>query len=516
MNNLIPTYIVTGFLSSGKTKFINQILNNFTGKTFIIQFESGFSTIITDKQNIEILNINIHEIKDYNALAQEIITTINNNKFKQIIIEFNGMCNFDILENIIYNTKLVNILKIKDNIYITNPNFILNQLNLLGTSQISQIYNADKVNLITTNSTIKDIKEAKKRLKAINLKIKFYNDYGTINKLSSYLNISTISVALIIFILLIWVKIIPTSPQFIKGLSIITGVCLESFPFLLLGAFFSALLQNFTSIQQIERLLKSNPLKAGLIAIFQGIFIPICDCGIINVFRALVNRKVPLPIAILYLLATPFMNPFVALSTYYAFSGNLAIVITRISLALIIAIIVSLSFIGYKKNPLLKTANINIDLENTTIYSRNNNKNSKYINIINHTQAEFLNMSKYVILGATISALFQIYCWPYLINFSFTQISLFAIFIAYIFAFLLSLCATADAMVASSLINQLSYKGIFGFMLLGPVFDLKNFLLLKKLFTKNFIYRFALTTIITITTVIYLASFMTSITGVRL
>lgn len=514
MKKHIPTYVVTGFLSTGKTSYINSLLKNSSQKTLAIQFEQGVQSIAANTPNVQTVSFDIHNPKDFTAITQKIQTLIANNSFEKIFIEFNGMSDFKNLESIIFDSKLSNFLTIKEVVYISTTDFVLNMLKHIGPSQFSQIYNADKAKIWQNEANKTLIPAAKKSLRLINPKIKFSN--GFYFKLLSLLNFSSLSLFLIIFTLLVWAKIIPATAHVIKILSIIAGVCLEAFPFLLLGAFFSAILQKYISIQQIENLLKSNPIKASLIAILQGIIVPICDCGIINVFRALIIRKVPLPIAILYLLATPFMNPFVMLSTYYAFSGNIAIVATRIGLALLCAGIVSLTFINYSDNPLLKNSSFTLELENNTLYSRNIDSNSRYYNVINYTQNEFLNMSKYVIIGATISALFQVYLWPILVNYSFVQIPIFAITTGFVFAFILSLCATADAMIASSLINQLSFKGVFSFMLLGPVFDLKNFLLLRKVCTYEFIIRLALTIIITITAVIYLTSLAANFVGVTL
>ena len=53
--------------------------------------------------------------------------------------------------------------------------------------------------------------------------------------------------------------------------------------------------------------------------IFLGLFIPACDCAVIPVSKRLIKKKVPLNVAVSFMLASPIINPVVLLSTYYAF-----------------------------------------------------------------------------------------------------------------------------------------------------------------------------------------------------
>lgn len=49
----------------------------------------------------------------------------------------------------------------------------------------------------------------------------------------------------------------------------------------------------------------------------------------IRFFRSLVKKGIPLPAAITFMTVTPVINPVVIISTYYAFGGNMTVVIGR-------------------------------------------------------------------------------------------------------------------------------------------------------------------------------------------
>ncbi len=72
-----------------------------------------------------------------------------------------------------------------------------------------------------------------------------------------------------------------------------------------------------------------------------------------------------------------------------------------------------------------------------------------------------------------------------------------------VLAFLLSLCATSDAMVARSLAQPFAQNATLAFLVFGPMIDLKNVLMLASLFPKRFVWRLAITVAIISFAVVY-------------
>lgn len=64
-----------------------------------------------------------------------------------------------------------------------------------------------------------------------------------------------------------------------------------------------------------------------------------------------------------------------------------------------------------------------------------------------------------------------------------------SILIMMIVAFLFSLCSSSDAFIARSFTSQISLNAIMGFMVLGPMIDMKNLIMLSESFSKRFIIK---------------------------
>ena len=60
-------------------------------------------------------------------------------------------------------------------------------------------------------------------------------------------------------------------------------------------------------------------------------------------------------------------------------------------------------------------------------------------------------------------------------------------------AFFLSLCSSADAVVARSFAGQFPMGALMGFMVFGPMMDIKNLILLSGGFSRKFVLRLCLT-----------------------
>lgn len=56
-----------------------------------------------------------------------------------------------------------------------------------------------------------------------------------------------------------------------------------------------------------------------------------------------------------------------------------------------------------------------------------------------------------------------------------------------VFAFLLSLCSTSDSFIAKTLVNIVPNNSVLAFLILGPMIDVKNTIVLSKGFNKKFV-----------------------------
>lgn len=284
-----------------------------------------------------------------------------------------------------------------------------------------------------------------------------------------------------------------------------TGIILQAFPFLLAGTLISSVIQIFISETFIEKHFPKSTFKSFLFAIFGGFCLPVCDCVSVPVFKTLIKKGVPLQASIVFMLVSPVINPVVIASTYYAFAGNMKAVLSRICIGTIACIITGLTF--YIKSPLSVLPSYRNTLGKSFSLGKNTlkndeesqkNKNSsdstsflrKISSVFELAKREFFGVSVYLITGALISSVIQPFSSSLTsLNHSMTARILVMLFLA----FALSLCSSSDAVVSKTFLNQFGFAPVLGFLIFGPMMDVKNFLMLWGTISGKFAVRLAVT-----------------------
>jgi uncharacterized membrane protein YraQ (UPF0718 family) len=80
---------------------------------------------------------------------------------------------------------------------------------------------------------------------------------------------------------------------------------LESAPALLAGFFFAGLVQEFLPEAGLDWLRRGGPLGQATKGMAFGLPLPICSCGVVPVYKSLVDRGAPVAAAVAFLVATP-------------------------------------------------------------------------------------------------------------------------------------------------------------------------------------------------------------------
>lgn len=266
------------------------------------------------------------------------------------------------------------------------------------------------------------------------------------------------------------------------------GILLEALPFVLAGALLSSLLRVFVPDEIISRWIPRRPIPAILFACLLGIIFPVCECGMIPLVRRLIHKGMPLYVAIVFILSGPILNPVVYGATLTAFRSHPELAYARMGLAFAVANIIGLIvYATIKKSPI--RLKLQREIGDT---HHNNTRGGKLTSVFVHTSDEFFEMGKYLIIGCLLTAGIQTFM---------VQESLVAIgqkpLGSYLFmmglAFVLSLCSTSDAFVASTFVHSFPAGSLIAFMVLGPMLDFKNSLMLLALFkTKFALYLFFL------------------------
>lgn len=276
-------------------------------------------------------------------------------------------------------------------------------------------------------------------------------------------------------------------------LSVFAGIVLQAIPFLILGVMISALIQVYLSDRIIAKLFPEKGIRSFFFAILAGLFLPVCDCASVPVFRALLRKKVPLASAVLFLLVAPIVNPVVILSTLYAFNGDWTMVGLRMGLGILVGTITALSFLHFPKEDLYRRQYKLLSLRKSGLEEK------RFRRFLDVSYRDFTDVFLYLMLGAGIAAIST-----YLLkgtggSFQAATGGMYFVdvFLMMVFTVLISLCSSSDAIVARTFQNLLPRGAMLAFLVYGPMMDLKNLWMLRESFSKKFILRLVAVSFVT-------------------
>jgi uncharacterized protein len=290
------------------------------------------------------------------------------------------------------------------------------------------------------------------------------------------------------------------------------SVLFEGVPFLLLGSIISGLVDVFVSSERMQRLMPKNSGAAIAISGLLGLVFPMCECGSVIVIRRFIKKGLPLSSAVTYMLASPIVSPLVALSTYAAFKGNNPGTMTflRLSIGYLIAVAIGFIVSRLRAETILHpsalmapNASRRAALTVTAAPAEEQQPQQDFSTVVagasfpkklllsvQSATADFLDVGFFLIIGTAIAAVFntavkQDIILPLATNPPTAIASLMLLAAA------LALCSTTDAFIAATF-KAFPFAAKLGFLLFGPVFDLKLFWLYGVLFKRRFIILLAL------------------------
>jgi uncharacterized protein len=288
-------------------------------------------------------------------------------------------------------------------------------------------------------------------------------------------------------------------------LTMSASVFLEGLFFLILGSIVSACIEVFVSEEFLRKIIPAGSFFAVFAAALVGLVFPVCECGIVPVVHRLLRKKVPLHVCITMLFASPIVNILVIVSTAFAFYDYTYIIFFRMLGGFVIAVLTGLT-VRFS----FKTAEVLVpgaESEATCCctghdhtcdahaHDSKTGHGSRFGAVAGHALEDFFETGKYFIIGIFASSLIQVLIpGRELSSFgaTFPGSSLFMI----AFPFVLSNCSNTDAFIARSLFSQFSSPAILVFLVFGPMFDIKTFIMLKKVFRLSFIIRLLLLIIV--------------------
>jgi uncharacterized protein len=328
------------------------------------------------------------------------------------------------------------------------------------------------------------------------------------------------------------------------------AIVLEAVPYILIGSLLAGLIELFMPATLLPRLAKRLGLFGIPATAIAAPAFPACECGVLAVARGLMRKGLPLPHTVTYLIAGPIMNPTVLFTTWLAFQDARYPILRALG-ALFVAVVVG--YILWRMDPrkiLLPKVSDSLakgddghDHDHAHSHAHGHDHGHQHgdgcaddchdhpapghdhpapmvnlgaalkkpgaavvmdvtaakkprrslrqtmgqlsANVIDH----FLEMAAFFLMGVFIAAAMKTYFGS--AGFSDVAASVILAPLAMmLLAFILSLCAEADAFVAASF-TEFSLPALLAFLVFGPMFDIKLLLMYRVVFRSWFIFAIA-------------------------
>ena len=515
----IPTFVITGFLDAGKTTLLNHVLVQQGSKDMrilVLQFEQGEAEPTDLSPGVVLHTFSAKRAEaEPDAISDEIATffTPEHDPFQEVWIEWNGTLPYNLLETIFLQPALQKALRIDHVIHVADAEKL--EALLVGTGGVlsRQLTESDLVILRGAVARTK-LGAFKRLIHSINPGVKVTIWQSTTSLLKNVFRtplhpVTRLALPLMgaVFLALAFAPHLENWGVPINNIvNAFLGMLLQALPFLLIGVLLSSAIQVFIPRESLERHMPKSLFGGMFFMLLSGLILPVCDCASVPVFRSMVKKGVPLHLAIVFFAASPVINPVVMLSTYYAFGGDWKIVFARAGFGVLIALALGIIF---RLHP--PKGDVLSDKENSGIACSCGcedgmetavNAKQKLLAFLRHAQAEFFSVSQYLIIGALIASVIQSFSSTLFTAGTGGGLAL-SMLVMMAMAFLLSLCSSSDAVVARGLSAAFPSGAIMAFLVFGPMFDIKNVLMLSAGFKKRFILRFVLLTAALVFTAVF-------------
>lgn len=271
----------------------------------------------------------------------------------------------------------------------------------------------------------------------------------------------------------------------LQWFAIFISIIIEALPFVLLGTILSGIIEVFITPDIVNKFLPKNKFLRVLFGTFVGFVFPSCECGIIPIINRFLEKKVPSYTAVPFLATAPITNPIVLFATYSAFGNSIRFLILRFVGATIVAIALGVMLAFLVDDNILKE-----DAKPTHFHDYSDKKwYQKIFLALAHAIDEFFDTGRYLVFGTLIASAMQIYL-PTRVLTTIGHSPITAILVMMLLAFILSLCSEADAFIGASLLSTFGIAPVMAFLLIGPMIDIKNLMMMVNSFKTRFIVQF--------------------------
>ena len=304
------------------------------------------------------------------------------------------------------------------------------------------------------------------------------------------------------------------------------GLLLQALPFLIIGVLLSSAIETFLTQTFLERHFPRNPLAGMAIALAAGFCMPICDCATVPVFARMLHKHVPLSSAVVFLCAAPIINPVVIWSTWFAFPDKPLITALRVAMGIVVALIMGTTMLMVpERETVLREDAFDPDGTMATSHHLENHEAGdagradsseddrdvavaappftstpvtathsitaleRFTAYLRHAHDDLFHIVPYMLAGVVLASTIRVLSGSHPPTWLTGHGQILSIVIMMLLAFVSSLCSTSDAVIARGLVSLFPTSGLLGFLVFGPIMDVKNVLMLLSMCTRRFVIR---------------------------
>ena len=495
--------VICGFLEGGKTTLIQNILDQDYMRDYrcilILQCEAGFTEL--SSASVKNKKIYLDEIQDSSKICPALFYKIQSDLNPDLIlIEYNGTWSLDKLLRV----RLPGEFQIDRILFCADASTIERYMKNTAGLMIRQLNNADAVLLNRCSgetAAVEGLVRANNRTATLcfdrqsqeDCLVPIFNPAAAKfeNKRRKRRSIGIAAVFACLVLVLLFTRPLSAFFPLLQSVTMVfLGILMQAIPFLLIGAIVSAFLQVYVSDESLVRFFTGHPWLGFPLAIILGFFFPICDCGIVPIASRMTQKGVPLPQAMVFMLAAPAVNPVTIISTMYAFPGQPRYALFRIGLGVLIAVLtgIVLQVSQFRaEDVLLSHAATSCSCAADGCAPRHRGRTGRVESVLLISGQEFLGMGRYIIGGSLLCAVLQ-QTVPASVFRNSGSTALLAILLMLSASFFLSVCSTANAFIGRSFLNLFPPAAVMAFIVMGPMLDLSNLFMLGSSFKKKYIF----------------------------
>lgn len=292
-----------------------------------------------------------------------------------------------------------------------------------------------------------------------------------------------LAAAIVIVVAFFFRTLVPEATAGIEGaardfFTLSISVVIESLPFVFLGILVSILVQIWLPADFLFRRLPASPVLRRLLLSLLGMLMPVCECGNVPMARGLMVNGLTVGESMTFLFAAPILNPITIITTQQAFGWDNGILAGRIAGGFFIANLVGWMYRDRPTGSVL-TPGFEQTCATEGHHHRTEGKVRQSIQLFTR---ETNAMMPALFIGAGLAGLIQVGV-PREVMVTLGSDPVWSVLALMALAFVVAICSTVDAFFILSFGATFLPGAVVGFLVFGPMIDVKMLALLRTTFT---------------------------------